>query len=81
MRRLQLPVAKQLLNWALPTASSRMFSPSTGDSSGPETGIDEKFEFFDDDLSFLDEFCSEETGDLKSFIPDEDAKFLDQEGK
>ncbi|CCW63473.1 unnamed protein product [Phytomonas sp. EM1] len=75
MRRFQFPVAKQLLKWALPTASCRMYAPDKGPSDN------EEFEFFDDDLSFLDELCSEETGDLASFIPDEDAKLLDQENK
>ncbi|KAK7200448.1 hypothetical protein NESM_000099200 [Novymonas esmeraldas] len=47
--------------------ASKSVEPATDDA---------EFEFFEDDLWFLDELCDENVGDLFSYIPSADATLL-----
>ncbi|KAG5502736.1 hypothetical protein JKF63_04503 [Porcisia hertigi] len=57
-------------------ASALDAEPRSYASKGEEQMDDAEFEFFEDDLWFLDELCDENAGDLFSYIPSSDATLL-----
>ncbi|KAG5477398.1 hypothetical protein CUR178_05101 [Leishmania enriettii] len=57
-------------------ASAIATGPRSYAAKGDEQMDDAEFEFFEDDLWFLDELCDENVGDLFSYIPSSDATLL-----
>ncbi|CAG9575016.1 hypothetical_protein [Leishmania major strain Friedlin] len=56
--------------------SAMATGPRSYAAKGEEQIDDAEFEFFEDDLWFLDELCDENAGDLFSYIPSSDATLL-----
>ncbi|CAC9493192.1 hypothetical_protein [Leishmania infantum] len=56
--------------------SAMASGPRAYAAKGEEQMDDAEFEFFEDDLWFLDELCDENVGDLFSYIPSSDATLL-----
>ncbi|KPA79392.1 hypothetical protein ABB37_05242 [Leptomonas pyrrhocoris] len=57
-------------------ASSRASMPRWCATKNEAPADDAEFEFFEDDLWFLDEMFDESAGDLFSYIPEADANLL-----
>ncbi|KAG5476871.1 hypothetical protein LSCM1_05203 [Leishmania martiniquensis] len=57
-------------------ASAAATRPRLYATKSDEQTDDAEFEFFEDDLWFLDELCDENVGDLFSYIPSSDATLL-----
>lgn len=78
LRKFQIPVVA-LMNRRATAVVAATPLRSYATPTTPED--DAEFEFFEDDLWFLDELCGEDGADMFPFIPEDDATLLGHERK